>query len=111
MVFIQIVQARCSRRDEIRDLILFRRDAIGQPTGWLGKTFGFTDDDEFIAVVRFESCEAAMANSNSAAQRAFAERMGALADGPVEFHDCEDVTAFFDGGSDRRLSHLGCIGP
>jgi hypothetical protein len=27
--------------------------------------------------------------------------MMSLMDGPVEYHDCEDVTMFLDGGSDR----------
>ena len=31
--------------------------------GWLGGTYGFTDDDMFVGVVRFETREAAMANS------------------------------------------------
>lgn len=31
--------------------------------GWLGGTYGVTDDGEFVAVVRFESREAATKNS------------------------------------------------
>ena len=34
-------------------------------------------------------------------QGAWAERMAALFDGPVEFHDSDDVTLLFDGGSDE----------
>ena len=54
----------------------------------------------FVGVVRFESREAAMRNSERPEQGAWAERMMALMDGPVEFHDCEDVTLMMDGGSD-----------
>src|SRR5689334_7415026 len=68
-------------------------------SGWLGGTYGFTDDDKFIGVVRFESKDAAMANSNRPEQTAWAEQMMALMDGPVEFHDCDDVTLMLDGGS------------
>ena len=41
-----------------------------------------------------------MANSARPETSACAERMGALFDGPVEFHDCDDVTLLFNGGSD-----------
>ena len=78
------------------------RDEIGAGRhGWLGGTYGFTDDDMFVGVVRFESREAAMANSERPEQGAWAEQMMALMDGPVEFHDCDDVTLMLDGGSDR----------
>ena len=42
-----------------------------------------------------------MANSERPEQGDWAERMQALMDGPVEFHDCDDVTLFLDGGSDE----------
>jgi hypothetical protein len=77
------------------------RDELGAgASGWLGGTYGFTDDDMFVGVIRFESREAAMANSARPEQGAWAERMMALMDGPVEYHDCDDVTLMMDGGSD-----------
>ncbi len=77
-------------------------DEIGTgASGWLGGTYGFTDDDMFIGVVRFESRETAMANSKRPEQGAWAEQMMALMDGPVEYHDCDDVTLMMDGGSDQ----------
>ena len=100
-MFIQIIQGRCTRQDELRAAgESWREELSGGAVGWLGGTYGFTDDDEFIGVVRFESREAAMANSQRPEQGAWAERMMALMDGPVEFHDCDDVTTFLDGGSD-----------
>jgi hypothetical protein len=100
-VFIQIIQGRCTRQDELRAAGKAWRDELsGGADGWLGGTYGFTDDDEFIGVVRFESREAAMANSARPEQGAWAEKMMALMAGPVEFHDCDDVTTFLDGGSD-----------
>lgn len=68
--------------------------------GWLGGTYGFTDDDLFVAVVRFEDRDAATRNSQRPEQGAWAEAMVAAFDGPVEFHDSDDVTLLFDGGSD-----------
>ena len=100
-MFIQIMQGKCTRQDELRALTdEWIRDLSPGATGWLGGTYGFTDDDLFIGVIRFESRDAAMANSERPEQGEFAERMGALMDGPVEFHDSDDVTLLLDGGSD-----------
>jgi len=101
-VFIQIIQGKCSRQDELRTMAQRWVDGIGSSAdGWLGGTYGFTDDDMFIGVVRFESREAAMANSNRPEQGAWAEQMMALMDGPIEYHDCDDVTLMMGGGSDQ----------
>lgn len=101
-MFIQIIQGKCTRQDELHALAdEWRRELAPGANGWLGGTYGFTDDDMFVGVVRFESREAAMANSERPEQGEWAERMMALMDGPVEFHDCDDVAMFLDGGSDR----------
>ncbi|WP_067433635.1 hypothetical protein [Nocardioides jensenii] len=100
-MFIQIIQGRCTRQDELRAMADTWREELG-PTarGFLGGTYGFTDDDMFVGVVRFESRELAMENSARPEQSAWADRMMGLMDGPVEFHDCDDVTLMMDGGSD-----------
>jgi hypothetical protein len=101
-VFIQIIQGKCTRQQELHSLLdEWRRDLGPSAQGWLGGTYGFTDDDMFVGVVRFESREAAMANSDRPDQDEWASRMRELFDGPIEFHDCDDVTMFLDGGSDR----------
>lgn len=100
-MFIQIIQGRCTRPDELRTMLeQWREELAPDAPGWLGGTYGFTDDDLFVGVVRFESREAAMANSGRPEQGAWAERMTALMDGPMEYHDCDDVTLMMDGGSD-----------
>ncbi len=101
-MFIQIIQGKCTRQDELRAMAAGWRTGPGaDAVGWLGGTFGFTDDDMFVGIIRFDSRESAMANSDRPEQTAWAEQMAALMDGPVEFHDCDDVTVFLDGGSDR----------
>jgi hypothetical protein len=101
-VFIQIIQGKCTKQDELHALADRWREEIGPGAkGWLGGTYGFSDDDEFMGIVRYESREAAMANSARPEQTAWAEQMMALMDGPVEFHDCDDVTLMMDGGSDE----------
>jgi hypothetical protein len=100
-VFIQVIQGKCSRPDELRTLSdEWREQQAMAADGWLGGTYGFTDDGTFVGVVRFEDRDKAMANSQRPEQGAWAERMVALFDGPVEFHDSDDVTLLFDGGSD-----------
>jgi hypothetical protein len=101
-VFIQVIQGKCTRHDELRAMAEeWREELGGGAEGWLGGTYGFTDDDHFIGVVRFDSREAAMANSARPEQTAWAEKMMGLMDGPVEFHDCDDTMMFLDGGSDQ----------
>ncbi|GAB6984588.1 hypothetical protein [Nocardioides pyridinolyticus] len=101
-MFIQTIQGRCTRQDELRAVLDRWTEELGPGAdGWLGGTYGFTDDDYFVAVVRFEDRGAAMANSDRPEQGAWAEKMMAAFDGPVEFHDSDDVTLLFDGGSDE----------
>ena len=101
-MFIQIIQGKCTRQDELRALAdTWREEMAPSADGWLGGTYGFTDDDQFVGVIRFESREAAMRNSERPEQGEWAKRMTALIDGPVEYHDCDDVTLMLDGGSDN----------
>lgn len=101
-MFIQVIQGPCSRPEEAHALLdEWRRDLAPGATGWLGGTYGCTDDGQLIGVVRFESREAAAANSDRPEQGAWAERLRDVMDGPLEFHDCDDVTLMLDGGSDQ----------
>ena len=101
-MFIQIIQGQCTRQDELRALIdEWHSDLAPGATGWIGGTYGFTDDDLFIGVVRFDSRDAATASSERSEQGDWADRMSELLDGSPEFHDCDDVTLFLDGGSDQ----------
>ena len=101
-MFIQIIQGKCTRQDECRELGARWVEEIGnRADGWLGGTYGFTDDDMFVGVVRFESRETAMANSGSAEQTRWFERFQDLFDGPIEFHDCDNVKLMMGGGSDE----------
>jgi hypothetical protein len=102
VVFIQIIQGRCTQQDKLHTMLDRWPEELGPGAdGWLGGTYGFTDDDQFVAVVRFEDREKAMANSQRPEQAKWAEEMMSLLDGPAEFHDCDDVTLLFDGGSDN----------
>ena len=100
-MFIQVIHGKTSQGDELRSLAEAWRDEGGvDAVGYLGGTYGVTDDGDFLGVIRFASRDEAMANSARPETGAFAEKMAALMDGPVEFHDCDDVTTLLDGGSD-----------
>ena len=99
-VFIQMVQGRCSRHDEMRDLVDDWCAMMADRPGWLGGTYGFTDDDRFLGIVRFDSgsaCKDAAGTSEAATMWAGAEE---LFDGRCEIHESEDVSMMLDGGSD-----------
>lgn len=100
-MFIQIIQGKVHDASEMRRLVDEWREQMGATAeGWLGGTYGITDDNQFVGVVRFESREAAARNSGKAEQGEWWQRMEACFDGAATFHDCDDATMFLDGGSD-----------
>ena len=99
-MFIQVIQSKTSRPDEVRALTEEWGELPNEGSGFLGGTYGITDDGDFFGVIRFESKEKAMANSARPETDAMAKRMGELMDSPPTFYDCDDVTVWREGGSD-----------
>lgn len=100
-MFIQIMQGTCHDADALRrQTQMWREELAPKASGWLGGTYGVTDDNRFIAVVRFESKEAAARNSARPEQCAWWAVTEKCFEGDVTFQDCDDVTVFLDGGSD-----------
>jgi hypothetical protein len=100
-MFIQVMQGRCTRQEDLRAAIdRWRTECEPGADGWLGGTYGFTDDDMFVGVIRFESEEAARRNSQRPEQDRWWNAARELFDGDVEFHDCRDVSLMLGGGSD-----------
>lgn len=100
-MFIQIIQGRCSKQDELHALTdKWLREVAPKAVGWLGGTYGFTDDGTFVGVVRFESKEAAEANSDRPEQSAWWQEVEQCFDGPVEFHDADKVMLALGGDAD-----------
>lgn len=100
-MFIQVIQGSCRDADALHRQMELWREEIG-PTaeGWLGGTYGITDDNTFIGVVRFESKDAAARNSARPEQGDWWARTQESFEGDVTFHDCDEVATFLDGGSD-----------
>jgi len=100
-VFIQIIQGKCRDQDKVRVLgDRWAKELAPGSIGWLGGTYGFTDDDQFVGVVRFDSRESAAANGARSEQTSWWQEMESCFDGPVAFHNCDDVTLMMGGGSD-----------
>lgn len=99
-MFIQVIQGRTTNPDGLaEELDRWRTELQPDAEGWLGSTSGTTDDGRFIAVVRFDSVEAARRNSDRPEQDAWWSRTSRnLAD--VVFHNGARVYTFKQGGSD-----------
>jgi hypothetical protein len=100
-MFVQVIQGTVADADGLRGAVgRWHEEIASGASGWLGTTGGVTADGTAIAVVRFESEEAARRNSDRPEQqRWWAEASGYFAD-DVTFHDCAQVLSFLDGGSD-----------
>jgi hypothetical protein len=100
-MFVQIIQGMCKDPETLHQQIdMWRRELGPKADGWLGGTYGVTDDNTFVGVVRFESKEAAARNSNRPEQGAWWAETEKCFDGEVTFHDCDDATMFLNGGAD-----------
>jgi hypothetical protein len=100
-MFVQVMQGKVRDAEAARatmDRWLTELEPGAQ--GWLGGTFGITDDQQLVAVVRFASEEAARRNSDRPEQSAWWDQMSRHFDGPITFHDCGDVSMLVGGGSD-----------
>ena len=90
--FVQIIEFRSSKIDEIRALAE-EWDAQRQGgTAIRGNVCADRDNPgRFFNVVEFESYESAMENSNRPETSEFAEKMAALCDGPPTFYNLDVV--------------------
>jgi hypothetical protein len=100
-MFIQVIQGKL--RDEAGLTACMQRwetDLMPGAVGYLGTTAGLCDDGTYIALVRFESAEAARQNSARPEQASWWAEMSACFDGEVSFQDCDEVRQWLGGGSD-----------
>lgn len=101
-MFMQIIQGRVRDTEAAKAALdRWQTDLAPGAEGWLGGTYGVTDDGMMVAAVRFESREAAQRNSDRPEQSSWWSEMESCFDGEVTFHDCDDVTLLLGGGSDK----------
>ena len=84
-MFVQVITGHVSDAAKVRaQLDKWNAELAPGADGWLGSTSGVTKDGTAVAVVRFESAEAAQRNSDRPEQSAWWEEMAALyTDEPV----------------------------
>jgi len=101
-MFMQIIQGKVTDPEAARRLLdQWQDDLQGGARGWLGGTYGVTDDGMLVACVRFTDAAAAQANSLRPEQGMWWREMEKCFSGPITFHDCDDVRLLMGGGSDE----------
>ncbi|MBA3719787.1 MAG: hypothetical protein H0W95_05805 [Nocardioidaceae bacterium] len=101
-MFIQVIQGKVSNDADVRAAMeRWQRDVAPDAKGWLGSTAGVTEDGRFIAIARFESAEAARANSDRPEQDSWWTETSKLFAGEVTFKDSEDVDEDVAGDPDQ----------
>ena len=91
-MFVQVIQGRVSNPSQVRaQLEKWVAEVSAQATGWLGSTGGVTEDGRLVALVRFESDQAAQRNSERPEQSAWWEEMAALFSDEPQFHNSSAV--------------------
>jgi hypothetical protein len=100
-MFIQVIEGKTHDPEMLhRQLEVWQQDLKPGATGYLGSTGGCTSEGDCIMVVRFESLEAAMRNSERPEQTQWWLETERCFDGPVRFHDTEDVQIMTHGSLD-----------
>ena len=92
-MFIQVIEFRSSKPEELAALVGSYREAAGGKTTARRGLLTRSRDDEtsYVNIVFFDSYEEAMSNSELPETSAFAEKMMALCDGPPRFHNLDVV--------------------
>jgi hypothetical protein len=100
-MFIQVIEGKTDDAEALhRQLEVWERDLMPGAIGYLGSTGGVTSTGDCILVARFESAEAARANSERAEQDAWWSETEACFTGPVRFHDTTDIQVMTHGDLD-----------
>lgn len=99
-MFVQIIEGRTSDAEGLMAQgDRWQEELRPGAVGYLGVTAGVAADGRSIVLVRFESEEAARANSERPEQGAWFQEMQKYYDGEPAFTESSDVTEFLGGGS------------
>jgi hypothetical protein len=101
-MFVQVIEGRVADRETLRrQMERWESDVRAGAKGFLGSTAGVTDDDRAVVLARFESAEAARANSDRTEQSQWWEETEKCFTGDVTFSDSDDVDVLMAGGSNE----------
>ena len=99
-MFIQVIQGKVSDPELLRrQTEAWRKDIKPGAKGYLGSTGGVTPDGRGITLVRFESEDAANANSQRSEQGSWWNETAKAFGGEPTFHNCHDADELLGGGS------------
>ena len=99
-MFVQVIEGRVADADRLRQKLDEWNEKLRPgATGFLGSTAGVTDDGRAICFARFESADAAQANSDRPEQGQWWAETESCFDGDVSFSNSDDVDTFLAGGS------------
>jgi hypothetical protein len=100
-MFVQVIQGQVADAGQLRaQLDRWLQDLAPGATGWLGSTSGVTEDGRSIAIVRFESEDAARRNSERPEQDAWWAETSKLFSGEVNFRESNRVDVDVNGDPD-----------
>jgi hypothetical protein len=98
--FVQVIEFRTSRIDEMQDLVEELRAGAGTGSALRGMVTKDRDRPGwYLNIVEFDSYEAAMSNSARSEVSAFAARMATLCDEPPRFYNLDLVESWDDQGT------------
>lgn len=101
-MFVQVIQGQVSEPERVHAALdRWSQSLAPGATGWLGSTAGVTDDGTFIALVRFESEEAAQRNSDRPEQDRWWAEAARLFSGEATFRNSGDVIVDTVGDPDQ----------
>lgn len=99
-MFVQVIQGTTNDADGLlRQLDRWQEEIRPGVTGYLGSTAGVTEDGKVFVLARFESEDAARANSGRAEQDAWWNETAKYFEGTPSFKDFTDVDVTQGGGS------------
>jgi hypothetical protein len=100
-VFIQVIEGRTKDPAGLRrQFDRWQQELGGSAKGYLGTTGGVAEDGTAIFLARFDSEQAARANSDRPEQGTWWNETARYFDGEVTFRDCAEVDTTLAGGSD-----------
>jgi hypothetical protein len=118
-MFVQVITGKVKDRDGVQRLgERWLAELRPGATGFLGATMGVAEDGTLFNAARFESRDAAMANSERPEQGAWWSEFEACLDGTATFRDSDDVTVRQQGDPDTagfvqimegRVHDLGAV--
>jgi hypothetical protein len=96
-MFVQVIKGRTSDAAGLKGQLERWRDELkAGATGFVGSTVGIADDGTVVCVARFESADAAAANSNRPEQTAWWNETAKYFDGEPAFRESTDIATLFE---------------